>query len=361
MTDETSAPAGGAPIAVITPAADTGTDLSVSQAARALQAARKPKEPAPVEQPSADPVEQPELAQASDDPAEPAPIEAPDEAEPAEELPPIDPPRSWTQAEKERFQSLPRETQEYLHTREQEREREFRRSQNEIAEQRKATQAEREAAEKARQQYESKLPQISKTLESALQAEFADVKTFDDLRRMQAEDPFRYQQWDLRQKELAAIKAEEGFAEQRQTQEKQSKRAAYEAEQNTLLIELVPEMADPKKANDLRNRAVAMLVDDLGLKNDQLSRWMSDDTGHEILSNAGIQKLIADGLKFRDIKSAPKAVARPNLPPVQRPGAARPSGNSAAEKAQALTRQLETSGSLKDAVALRALQAQRRA
>jgi hypothetical protein len=31
----------------------------------------------------------------------------------------LQPPRSWTQAEKERFQSLPRETQEYLHTREQ--------------------------------------------------------------------------------------------------------------------------------------------------------------------------------------------------------------------------------------------------
>jgi hypothetical protein len=54
-------------------------------------------------------------------------------------LPPIDPPRSWTKAEKERFQSLPRETQEYLHTREQEREREFRRGQNEAAEQRKAS------------------------------------------------------------------------------------------------------------------------------------------------------------------------------------------------------------------------------
>ena len=355
MDPETSAPAGGEDIAVIEAPADTGIDLSVSEAGRALAAARtrKPKEPSAE---SAEPATaEPELAQANDDPAEPAPIEDATEADPAE-LPPIDPPRSWTQAEKERFQSLPRETQEYLHTREQERDRDFRRSQNEIAEQRKATQAEREAAEKARLQYESKLPQISKTLESALQAEFSDVKTFDDLRRMQAEDPFRYQQWDLRQKELAAIKAEEGFAEQRQAQERQNKRNAYEAEQTKLLVELVPEMADPKKAGELRERAVAMLVDDLGLKNDQLSRWMADDTGHEILSNAGIQKLIADGLKFRDIKSAPKAVVKPNLPPVQRPGAAKPSGNSNSERIQALTNRFHQTGDLKDAAALRAAQ-----
>lgn len=362
MTDISSAPvvdATPAPTEII-PAADTGTDLSVSQAARALQAARKPKEPAPVEQPEADPVEQPELAQADADP-ETAPSEEPDEAEPAEKLPPIDPPRSWTQAEKERFQSLPRETQEYLHTREQEREREFRRSQNDIAEQRKAIAAEREEAAKARQNYESKLSTTVKAMEDVLQAEFGDIQTMQDVRKLQAEDPFRFQAWQVRQMELTAAKSEGLAAEQRQAQEKQGKRAAYETEQNTLLVELVPEMADPKKANDLRTRAVAMLVDDLGLKTEQLSRWMADDTGHEILSNAGIQKLIADGLKYRDIKSAPKAVAAPSLPPVQRPGAAKPASNSAAEKAQALTRQLETSGSLKDAVALRALQAQRRA
>ncbi len=41
MTDETSAPAGGDSIAVIEAPADTGTDLSVSEAGRALDAARR--------------------------------------------------------------------------------------------------------------------------------------------------------------------------------------------------------------------------------------------------------------------------------------------------------------------------------
>jgi hypothetical protein len=41
-----------------------------------------------------------------------------------------------------------------------------------------------------------------------------------------------------------------------QAQEKQGKRA-IRSEQNKLLVELVPEMADPKKASELRERAVA--------------------------------------------------------------------------------------------------------
>ena len=157
---------------------------------------------------------------------------------------------------------------------------------------------------------------------------------------MQQEDPFRYQQWDLRQKELAAVKAEENSAQQRQAQEKQAKRANYEAEQNKLLVELVPEMADSKKAAELRERAIAMLTDDLGLKNELLTRWMADDTGHEILSNAGIQKLIADGLKYRDIKAAPAKVVPKTVPPVQRPGTAT-RAPSHVQQIQALNKQLE--------------------
>jgi len=282
--------------------------------------------------------------------------------EPAEEQPPIEPPKSWTKAEKERFASLPRETQEYLHTREQERDREFRRSQNEVAEQRKAIQAEREAAEKARQQYEAQLPALMQELQNVNQSSFSDIKTMDDVVKLQAEDPFRFQAWQVHQMRLQAAKAETDRVQAQKDQDRNSKRSTYEAEQNKLLIGLVPEMAEPKKASELRERAIAMLTDpdDLGLKNEQLSRWMADDTGHEILSNAGIQKLIADGLKYRDILKAPKAVAAKPVPPVQKPGV-RQTGNAQSERIQALTRQLNETGDLRAAQELRALQVRSRA
>ena len=357
MTDETSAPAGGDDTLVATAPANTPSELTAEAAARALADIRWKRnnpEKAPTPE-KAEAVETPEeLPEEGNSDPETDPAEEPEATEPEEEnLPPIEPPRSWTKAEKERFASLPRETQEYLHTREQERDREFRRSQNELADQRKAIEAERQKAEQVRQQYETKLPALSKTLESALQNEFADIKSFDDLRKMQAEDPFRYQQWDLRQKELAVVKQEEQAVQERLNSERLSKRAQYETEQNKLLLEFVPEMADPKKASELRERAVAMLVEDLGLKNDQLVKWMQDDTGHEILSNAGIQKLMADGLKYRDILKAPKAVAAKPVPPVQRPGAAAPKGSQSSERIQALQKSFERDPSVENATALR--------
>jgi hypothetical protein len=346
MSDETSAPAGGEAIAASVPATTPApvenktSELTVSEAARLLGQRRRQAsapEPAPV---VADPVEPTELAQADSDP-ETDPAEVTSEVEPAEP-PPIDPPRSWTQAEKERFQSLPRETQEYLHTREQEREREFRRGQNEVAEKLKAVSAKEQAAEAARQQFESKLSSTVKAMEATLQVEFGDIQTMADVRKLQAEDPFRFQAWQVRQMELTAARSDEVEAEGRKTHERQAKRNAYAVEQNKLLVDLVPEMGDPKKASELRDRAVKMLTDDLGLKNETLSRWMADDTGHEILENAGIQKLIADGLRYRDIQNAPKAVATKPVPPVQRPGAAKTVNTGNAQQIQALLKQVNS-------------------
>ncbi len=174
----------------------------------------------------------------------------------------------------------------------------------------------------------------------------------EDVVKLQAEDPFRFQAWQVQQMKLQAVNAEVQKAEGEKAAQKQAQRATYEQEQTAKLIELLPEMSDPKKANELRTRAVNMLTDDYELKTDQLSRWMQDDIGHEILSNAGIQKLIADGLKLRDIQNAPKAVAAKPVPPVQRPGVARPVGAADSEKIQALEERLTRTGSIKDAEAL---------
>ena len=92
---------------------------------------------------------------------------------------------------------MPRETQEYLASREQERDREIRRSQNEAAEQRKALDAERSKVEQARAQYESALPQLLETLQQQQAGEFGDVKTLADVEKLAREDWPRYLQWDL--------------------------------------------------------------------------------------------------------------------------------------------------------------------
>jgi hypothetical protein len=92
-----------------------------------------------------------------DPPIEPAPAAergVGEKAELVEQQPPsASTNRTSTKETKERRASLPRETQEYRPTREQERERESRRSQNEVADPRKAIVAKRQKADQARQQW----------------------------------------------------------------------------------------------------------------------------------------------------------------------------------------------------------------
>jgi hypothetical protein len=76
-----------------------------------------------------------------------------------------------------------------------------------------------------------------------------------------------------------------------------------------------------------------------------------------------LQQLINSDLRLAEILKAPKAVAPKPVPTVQRPGTPAPRGSANSEQLKALTNKLNTSGSLKDAVALRLAQtrAQRRA
>ena len=356
MSDETSAPAGGEAIAVITPASDAPETFSVSQAAEALTEARKPKRTA---ESADDPATaDPELAQANDEPDENPPlIEDADAAEPEETLPPLEPPRSWTKAEKERFQSLPRETQEYLHTREQERDREVRRSQNEVAEQRKAIEVERQKAEQLRQQYEANLPALMQELQNAQNGSFSDVKTVDDVTKLANEDPFRYLQWQAHQTKLQAVNAEAQRARETQTQAEQAAWAQHVQKENELASDYIPELADKTKAADLTNKVVAQLHE-LGFKDSELGDLANGKSKLSIFDHR-LQRLFYNNLKFTEAKSAIKPAPQ-SLPPVQRPGTSKPAGHSTSQEIQSLEKQLTQTGDMKIAQRLRALQSSQR-
>jgi hypothetical protein len=355
------APGGGegasAPIAVITPAADTGENLSISQAARALAAARhKPKEqeaaaPAQVEQA---PQELPDEGNAAPPEAE-APSEEISEAEPAEALPPIEPPRSWTKEAKDRWESLPRETQEYLAQREQERDREVRQSQNKSAEERKAIEAERQKAEQVRQQYEAALPSLMQTLQDVQAGQFSDIRTMADVEKLVAEDPLRYLQWQAHQQKVQAVQQELEKAEARKHHESENKRQEFIKSEYDRLVERIPDLADPVKAQETTNKVVSRLKD-IGFTDGELAELSKSDFIHD----HRIQLLLIDGVKYAEVQKAKQTVVAKPVPAVQRPGTARPQGAAAAENIQALTAKLERTGSLKDAQALRAAQAKTR-
>src|SRR5262249_57942989 len=81
------------------------------------------------------------------------------------EVPPIEPPRSWTKEDKELFRGLPRETQQRLADRERSRESDFLRRQNEAVEKLKGLDAQQQAVEQAKRQYDTALPALLHSLQ----------------------------------------------------------------------------------------------------------------------------------------------------------------------------------------------------
>jgi hypothetical protein len=327
-------------IVAIPPTQDDGP-LTLREAARSVTDWRH-KQAAGEEQPAESAPEataEESAVEADAAPPEEAPGET-QEVEPAEDLPPIDPPRSWTKDEKDRFKSLPRETQEYIASREQERERTVRQSQNEAAEQRKAIEAERSKVEQARQQYESALPILLQTLSANYNADFADIKTIQDVQRLSVEDPLRYTQWDAHQKQIAAVQQEIAAAQQRQAHERNQQLIDFRKREAELFIERAPEFADEAQRAKLQSSAVSVLKD-LGFKDNELADYWNGERDISIHDHR-FHLLVRDAIKLREMQEKAKQVKAVPKPPVQRPGV--PQGKNAAREAeiQALNKQLET-------------------
>ena len=291
----------------------------------------------------------PEPQESEADEAEDAqPIEAQGEAQEAEpeEVPAIEPPASWKTEEKDRFKSLPPETQAYIKEREMERERLLSRSQNEAAEKSKALSAKEQAVEQARIQYESALPQLLQVLHSQQQGEFADVKTIADVEKLAREDWPRYLQWDVAQKKMAAVQQEMLAAQQRQQQEKSETFNKFANEQDKLFTERAPEMADEKKAEKLKQNAVDVL-NDLGFSQTELAdSW----NGQRDLSlrDHRIQLLIRDAIQWREAQKRGVSIGtqKKPVPPVQRPGAAQSEGAANVARVKQLTEQLQNASGM---------------
>lgn len=383
--------------------ADTGANLSISQAARALQAARKRPAPAPAAAaPAAPEPAAPEpAAEGADDLAtaaselsvegDAAPGESQvtgetdDSANPPEKAP-LPLPRSWTKEQAEHWNALPRATQEYLADRDSKTSAEVRRVQNEAAEKAKALAAKETAAEQARTQYETKIKSVVEVLENEQLREFPDIRSQADLDKLSADfirlsseavplwetDPLAAGQmqaragqiqaklsaWNIHQQKLVAATNELKAADERQSQAKKDSWAKHVQDENKLAAEKIPELADKVKGPALRARAVESLVA-LGFTNEELNKHA---TGEERISihDHRLQQLINSHVRLTEMLAAKKAVAATPVPPVQRPGTPAPRGSAASETIKTLTSKLNTSGSLKDAVALR-LAAQRAA
>src|SRR5207237_1438747 len=140
--------------------------------------------------------------------------------------------------------ALPPDTQQRIAERERAREAEFRRGQNDTAEQRKAIEAERVKTEQARLQYENALPALLQTLQQQNAGEFGDIQNWDDVSKMAEEDPFRFTKWQAHQARINDTKAKLATAQTARQQETQKAFETYAEEQDRIFLERAPEFTD---------------------------------------------------------------------------------------------------------------------
>jgi hypothetical protein len=255
------------------------------------------------------------------------------------EPPIIEPPRSWTKEERERFYSLPRETQEYIANREQERDREIRRSQNEAAEARKTTTAERDRLEQARLYYESSLPTLLQSLQTAHGLDFSDLKSMAEIRQLAVTSPTRYAQWDAQQRQIAAVQNELATAQQLRASENGTRYSAFVERERERFAEAAPEMADDTERARMRDGAASVLTE-IGFSDEELARLWSGDMALPIHDHR-VLLLIRDAIRLRDAQESVRDVHARPVPPVQRPGAALPRGAARDAHIQNLSKQLD--------------------
>ena len=354
MTDVTApAPAEPAaqPMNVISAPENTPQNIGISEAARILQGARKKQTAQPAETPpsSEEPPQTPPLEAEPPAPAEEpiSGVETEEQAEP--ELPTIDPPRFWSSDKKEVFNGLPRDAQEYILEREQARDTETRRGQNEVAEQRKALEAEVQAAQQQRQQYEQALEwTLTNVLQGPDAAQFADIKTPTDARRLASEDPLRYTQYQAWRDEAKELSDQYRLVQQQKQTEQTQQWQTFATKEDALFAEKVPDIANPDKRVAITANTLKYLVDGLGFSEQEIQQAWNTPGWRDHRAQMALYHAAKHWNAERSVKAAPP---KP-LPKVQRPGVAQGANKVAELHLKALDDKLTQTGNWKDAARL---------
>lgn len=253
------------------------------------------------------------------------------------DLQPIAPPTSWTKAEKERFATLPRETQEYLSTRESEREAAIGKSQREAAERTKAVEAREQAAETARQQYEQAAQRTLEVLNREMAKDFGDIRSQADVDKLAAEDPFRFAQFQARMMGLQNMQAEVANAERQRAEQKKQTFEAWAKEQDNAFEKKFPVFADKDKAREIRDGFVSYLTEVVGVPKDALPQLSNEP----LFRDAMYQHVLYDAYQWNAARENAKKAAAVQKPAPQRPGVAPARGQQFQEEIAAAQARLK--------------------
>ncbi len=317
--------------------------LSIREASRQLAGYREKR----------DGTEAPQTEDDAAPPPEPADFttEVDPEARQPDEGPPVEAPRSWSKEEKERFQSLPRETQEYLTRRENERDTALRRGQNETATLRQNFEAKEKAVAELQQQYEQILPALAQQLQQQQQGEFGDIRTQADVDNLARNDWQRFAMWQAHQMKVQNVQQQMQANYQRSQIEYANKWQQFAQAEDNLFAAQATEMNDPVQAKEIATKAIETLRD-TGFSDDDLNKLWSGQASVSLRDHR-MQLLIRDATRYRAAKAgAPAKKATPQASKTLRPGTPSERASDAQVNLDSLNKNLDSRGHWKDGAEL---------
>jgi|SRR5580765_1009743 len=336
-------------------AAAPATELSEAQVMQGIEGLldERPRRPARQQTQPQEAPEAPAAAETGDDPAagpedpvtgdtdeEPPASDDGDDAEPSDQQ--IEPPKSWTAADKEMFQSLPPEAQAVLARRENERDSLLGRKQAEIDQHRQALEATFGEIQTERQSYAKNLEQLLFVAAPEAQ-KFASI----DWQRLASEQPAEYvrltAERDALRGRIGGIQQELQRVQQQSLQAQAQQFAALRQAEMGRLVEALPEFGDeqkgPKLAADMRQ-----WLQQKGFRDDEIGQVID----HRVLLVVN-EAMQAD--RARSARQAAETKRNTTAPAVQPPGAGRQRSDTRAAQVRAQKMAaLRRSGSEKDAI-----------
>src|SRR5258707_5395232 len=290
-------PQGSTPTEIVP--TNTGTEnYSPREAANALSQYRGKRDGGEPEAEAAPPAETPgRVPQVS----EPPPVVESTADQPAGDPVAIEPPRSWSNEDKQWFNALPPETQEILARRENERDTALRRGQNEVAQQRQSFTAQQQQMAALREQYEKIMPALQQALMQQQQGEFPDISTMADVERLAKTDWQRFAQYQAHQMKVQAVQQEIRAISERQQAEYNQRWNEFASREDQSFLARAPEMNNPAEASKIANASLSYLRD-TGFSDDDLSRLWSGQVSLSLRDHRA-QLIVRDAALYRQAKA----------------------------------------------------------
>jgi hypothetical protein len=217
----------------------------------------------------------------------------------------VEPPKSWTAEEREAFKLLPPDVQKTLSERDAKRNADISNKFNEVNEQKKAVEQERQKTLTERAQYVQALENQTNFIQMELGKKYGHI----DVVKMASENPSEYVKM---QAEYARDKSQlentySQLAQARNVQTEEAKQAYqhYIAEQNEKLGEFIPEWKDTNRRTAIKSDMVGYLTKSYGFTSTELESLV-DAREASIAYKAFLYDKAQAEFKSKKVSTAPK-------------------------------------------------------